>query len=74
MGCHIIKAPSGRYIFVGSIPHSLCNIRAATTSDILGCRTHQDAIGNLLCASSMVFDSEHEARDFAASVKEEIAN
>ncbi len=73
-GCHIIKAPSGVYTFVGSVPGTLCDILPATRADIMGGRAFHGYKGDLLCASPMHFHTEQSARDFAAKQGETILN
>jgi hypothetical protein len=67
MGLHIIKFPSGRYGFVGSIPSNLGTEVAANTSAVMGGRAFRNASGDIVEIKFPVFDSETEAREFAAA-------
>ncbi len=67
LGLHVIKFPSGRYGFVGSIPVELGVDIPASRAAVMGCRSHYDAAGNLAEWKFPVFDTDQAARDFAAS-------
>lgn len=68
LGLHVIKFPSGKFGFVGSIPTALGQEVPASTAAVLGCRAHWNADKTeLLEWKFPVFDTEQEARDFAAS-------
>lgn len=72
--CHLLKAPSGRWTFVGRVPESLCFDRDATREDIMGGRSHRRGDGSVGCLRPRSFDSEGEARGFARSHGVELAN
>ncbi len=74
LGCHILKAPSGRFTFVGNVPKALCEISTATRADIMGGRAFHGYAGRMLSASPMVFVSEQSARDFADKVGADLSN
>jgi len=67
MGLHIIKFPSGRYGYVGSIPTVLGTEVPASTASVMGCRSHRNAAGDIVEWKFPVFDSEAEARAFAVA-------
>ena len=67
LGLHIIKFPSGRFGFVGSIPGALGHEVAASRAAVMGCRSYYNAAGELVEMKFPTFESEQEARDFAAS-------
>lgn len=67
LGLHIIKFPSGRFGYVGSIPTTLGTEIPATTAAVMGCRSHYSASGNLVEWHFPVFDTEEAARNFAES-------
>ena len=66
LGLHIIRFPSGRFGYVGFIPHALCQAIPADKSAILGGRAFRAASGELLEWKAPAFDSAQEARAFAA--------
>ncbi len=66
LGLHVIKFPSGRYGYVGSIPTVLGTEIPASRAAVMGCRSHTNAAGELVEWKFPVFDTEQEARDFAA--------
>lgn len=74
MGCHVIKFPSGKFGFVGSIPTSLGEAVPATTADVMGCRTFRGDDGALLAWKFPTFPSEDAARDFAKAKGVNLAN
>lgn len=68
LGLHVIKFPSGRCGFVGSIPVSLGTEVPASEAAVMGCRSHWNADRTeLLEWKFPSFATEQEARDFAAS-------
>lgn len=67
LGLHIIKFPSGRFGYVGSIPTALGTEVPASTAAVMGCRAHYNAAGDLVEWKFPVFDTEAAARDFAKS-------
>jgi hypothetical protein len=74
LGLHVIKFPSGRFGFVGSIPVELGTEVPATKAAVMGCRSHWNADKTeLLEWQFPVFDTEHGAREFAASKGHPIA-
>jgi hypothetical protein len=66
-GLHIIKAPSGRYVYVGSVPAALCSIVPASKADVMGGRAYESADGDLVTAKPLSFASYGEAWDTAVS-------
>lgn len=66
-GLHIIKFPSGRFGYVGSVPAALGTETPATRADVMGGRSHKNAKGDLVAWKFPVFDTEEEARAFAIS-------
>ena len=67
LGLHIIKFPSGKFGFVGSIPTILAEEIPATTAAVLGCRTHRNAVGDLVEWRFPVFETDAAALAFAKS-------
>ena len=63
----LVKHPSGRYGFVGSIPMALCNDRDATKDDIMGQRWHTRADGTTGCYYCPTFENAADAVAFAIS-------
>lgn len=61
MGLHIIQFPSKRWGYVGAIPVTLGKEVPATTSDVLGCRSHRNAAGELCAWKFPSFDTCAEA-------------
>jgi len=61
-GLHVIKAPSGRYIFVGSVPRTLLGWREPTKSDVMGQRVDFETG---LAHYTLTFNTEQEAIDAA---------
>jgi hypothetical protein len=59
LGVHIIKAPSGKYIFRGTLPATLGNVVPATRQAILGNNTLNERGPNneILMVQFPVFDS-----------------
>lgn len=72
LGLHIIQYPTKLWGFVGSVPVDLCTEHPAQVSDILGCRTHTGPDGKPWVYKTPVFDTEEEARAFAASKGHEV--
>jgi hypothetical protein len=67
LGLHVIKFPSGKFGFVGSIPAALGYDVPADTSAVMGGRSYTNAAGDLVERKFPVFDTEQAARDFAKS-------
>jgi hypothetical protein len=67
LGLHVIKFPSGRFGFVGSIPLALGYDVPATTAAIMGGRTYTNAAGECVERKFPTFETETEAREFAKS-------
>lgn len=67
LGLHVIKFPSGRFGYVGSIPTALGTEIPASRNAVMGCRTHYAADGSLVEWKFPTFETETEAREFAAS-------
>lgn len=66
VGLHVIKFPSGRFGFVGSIPTELGTEVPATTAAVMGCRSHRNVAGDLVEWKFPVFDTREAAVAFAA--------
>ena len=71
--CHIIKFPSGRWGYVGSIPLVLGELVPADKSAVLGCRTIPGENGPMMFKAK-TFETENEARNFAAIQGATLAN
>lgn len=67
LGLHVIKFPSGKFGYVGSIPIDLATMVPATTSDVMGGRASRDETGKLVAPKFPAFDTESEAIEFALS-------
>ena len=67
MGCHVIEFPSKRWGYVGSIPVTLGTEIPATKDDVMGCRTHRNADGDIVVWKFPTFASKAEATEFAAA-------
>jgi hypothetical protein len=67
LGLHIIKFPSGRFGFVGSIPAALGYEVPASTAAVMGGRSYYNAAGELVEMKFPAFDTETAAREFANS-------
>lgn len=61
----IIRFPSGRYGYVGSIPTALGLEIPASTAAVMGCRTHRNAANEIVEWKFPVFDTDAAARAFA---------
>jgi len=66
VGIHVIKFPSGRFGFVGSIPVSCCRRMKADKSAIMGGRAIREG-DELVEYRTMTFETEQEALDHAVS-------
>lgn len=73
LGTHIIKFPSGKWGFVGTLPIALGKTVPATLSDIMGGRAWRDDTGACVAPKFPVFDSESDARLHAVAVGVEVA-
>lgn len=71
---HVMKYPSGKWGFVGRVPASLCYEQIATNTDIMGGRAYKRTNGDIVTNKVRSFDTESEAREFAASVNATLAN
>ena len=67
MGLHVIKFPSGRFGYVGSVPAALGYEAPANRAAVMGGRSFKNAAGELVEMKFPVFESEAEAREFATS-------
>jgi len=67
LGLHVIQFPSKRFGFVGSIPAALGTEVPASRAAVMGGRSFYNAAGELVEIKFPVFDTEAEARAFAAS-------
>ena len=72
LGLHVIKFPSGRFGYVGSIPVDCCRELPADTAAIMGCRTRRNAAGELGEYRTLTFDTEQEAIDHATAQGHEV--
>lgn len=66
-GVHIIKAPSGRFVFVGTLPTKLGDVIPATKSDALAGRAYVDDRGALVTVRFPAFDTVADAVAHAES-------
>lgn len=64
LGLHVIKFPSGKYGYVGSIPVDCCRRLKADRSAIMGCRAVREG-EELVEYRTMVFETQKEALDHA---------
>lgn len=64
-GLHIIKAPSGRFVYVGSVPAALSAIVPASKADVMGGRAYESVDGDMVTAKPLSFASYGEAWDTA---------
>ena len=71
--CHIIKFPSGRWGYVGSVPLVLGELVPANRSAVLGCRTIPGENGPMMFKAK-TFETETEARDYATIQGVTLAN
>lgn len=74
MGCHVIDFPSKRWGYVGSIPTVLGTEVPASKADVMGCRSHRNAAGDLVTWKFPTFDSKAEAVAFAAERGVSVSN
>lgn len=65
LGLHVIRFPSGRFGYVGSIPNALCQAIPADKSAIMGGRAFRGADGALMEWKAPAFATEQDARAFA---------
>ena len=63
----VIKFPSGRFGYVGSIPTELGAEVPATKADVMGQRSHYNAKRELVTWKFPTFETEAHALDFARS-------
>lgn len=73
LGLHVIKFPSGRYGYVGSIPTVLGEQVPASTAAVMGQRAFWNEARDLVEWKFPVFESEAEARTFATSKGVEVS-
>ena len=66
MGCHVIDFPSKRWGYVGRIPTVLGEEVPATEDDVMGCRSHRNAAGDLVAWKFPTFATKAQAVEFAA--------
>ena len=71
--CHILKFPSGRWGYVGSIPLVLGELVPADTPAVLGCRTIPGENGPMMFKAK-TFKTENEARNYATIQGVTLAN
>ena len=62
MGCNVIRYPSGRFGFVGSVPVLLAYVDGATEDQI----RKAAQFGGRFGPKTRMFETEQEAREFAA--------
>jgi hypothetical protein len=63
---HIIKFPSGKFGYVGSIPATLGKEVPASQAAVMGQRSFYNAAGDLVEIKFPVFETEADAKAFAA--------
>jgi len=74
LGCHVIQFPSKRFGYVGSLPTVLAKQIPATESAVMGGRAFRDESGALVEWKFPSFDTEAEARAFAAEHSVTLSN
>ena len=67
LGLHVIKFPSGKFGYVGSVPGELGTEVPASRAAVMGQRSFYNAAGELVEMKFPVFESESEAKAFAKS-------
>lgn len=66
LGLHVISFPSGRFGYVGNIPHALCESVPANVSAVCGGRAFRDPdTGELREWKAPSFPTQAEAVEFA---------
>ena len=71
--CHIIKFPSGRWGYAGTIPLRLGELVTADMPAVLGCRTIPGENGPMMFKAK-TFETETEARNYATIQGVTLAN
>ena len=71
VGLHVIRFPSGRYGYVGSIPVTCCRRLPADKGAIMGGRSVREG-DELVEYRTMTFDTEQEAIDYAEGLGFEV--
>ena len=66
LGVHILKCPTGRYAYVGTLPTVLAEIVPATMADTMGGRSFRDDTGAIMAYRFPTFANEGDARIYAA--------
>lgn len=61
LGVHIIKFPSGRFGFVGTLPANLGNIVSATKADVMAQRSFWGRDGELYAVKFPTFNTLDQA-------------
>ena len=69
MGVHVLRCPTGVWTFAGTIPVALCDIVPASAAALLWQRAYLDGAGNAVEARRRLFETEAEAREFAAEAR-----
>lgn len=72
--CHLNKCPNGRFTFVGRVPAALTKTVPANKSDAMGGRAWMDDNNKLWTLKVLVFDTEAEAREAAATANVKLAD
>lgn len=67
LGLWVIKFPSGKYGFVGSMPLDLAEMVPATKSDVMGGRAIRNESGALVAPKFPAFADQAAAVEFARS-------
>lgn len=62
---HIIRYPTGRYGYVGSVPRSLGDVVYATPDDVMAGRAFRDSDGKVVTVRWPTFDTHAAAVDHA---------
>lgn len=65
LGLHVIRFPSGRFGYVGAVPHALCESILADRSAVMGGRAFSAPDGTLREWKAPSFPTEAEAVAFA---------
>lgn len=74
LGVHVDCAPSGRWCFVGTLPKRLGDIVKADKAALIGGRAFEDGNGGYAMIKFPTFETEAQARSYAASRGVELNN
>lgn len=65
LGLHVIKYPTGKYGYVGSIPQALGEEVPASAADVMAGRWYTNAEGQTVITKFPIFSTSAEAVTFA---------